>query len=187
MNCPHWLLALTIPFSRSDRARTCTAGVDAGCAEGLLRTSRRVSFSCRRALGGRSDGSVTVAGAGQTVNASWAPNSIRVVTRDPASATDRSGTPAVPGGCPLERSGSLREQVSQCSAPGAACGSSLSSACRSVLEVQRAFRPLLFANQGFGGRAPPADVLDLPHVTTMRWPHDALLLLHGRDRPVTRQ
>jgi hypothetical protein len=23
MNCPHWLLALTIPFSRSDRAHTC--------------------------------------------------------------------------------------------------------------------------------------------------------------------
>ena len=93
MNCPHWLLALTIPFSRSDRARTCTAGVDAGCAEGLLRTSRRVSFSCRRALGGRSDGSVTVAGARQSVNASWAPNSIRVVTRDPALTPIVAGHP----------------------------------------------------------------------------------------------
>ena len=139
MNCPHWLLALTIPFSRSDRARTCTAGVDAGCAEGLLRTSRRVSFSCRRALGGRSDGSVTVAGARQTVNASWAPNSIRVVTRDPASATDRSGTPAVPGGCPLERSGSLREHVwwSQCT--GGDMRKYLPSACHPVLEVSTGF------------------------------------------------
>ena len=32
MNCPHWLLALTIPFSRSDRAHTSPAGVGAGCA-----------------------------------------------------------------------------------------------------------------------------------------------------------
>ena len=31
MNCPHWLLALAIPFSRSDRAHTTTAGVGAGC------------------------------------------------------------------------------------------------------------------------------------------------------------
>jgi hypothetical protein len=38
MNCPHWLLALTIPFSRSDRAHTSTAGVGAGCSEGLFRT-----------------------------------------------------------------------------------------------------------------------------------------------------
>jgi hypothetical protein len=36
MNCPHWLLALTIPFSRSDRAHTTTAGVGAGCPEGLF-------------------------------------------------------------------------------------------------------------------------------------------------------
>src|ERR1700733_8216491 len=38
MNCPHWLLALAIPFSRSDRAHTTTADVGAGCSEGLLRT-----------------------------------------------------------------------------------------------------------------------------------------------------
>ena len=31
MNCPHWLLALAIPFSRSDRAHTSPAGVGAGC------------------------------------------------------------------------------------------------------------------------------------------------------------
>ena len=39
MNCPHWLLALTIPFSRSDRARTTTAGVGAGWSKGLFRTN----------------------------------------------------------------------------------------------------------------------------------------------------
>jgi len=38
MNCPHWLLALAIPFSRSDRAHTSTADVGAGCSEGLFRT-----------------------------------------------------------------------------------------------------------------------------------------------------
>ena len=38
VNCPHWLLALAIPFSRSDRAHTTTADVGAGCSEGLSRT-----------------------------------------------------------------------------------------------------------------------------------------------------
>ena len=38
VNCPHWLLALTLPFSRSDRAHTTTAGVGAGFAKGLLQT-----------------------------------------------------------------------------------------------------------------------------------------------------
>ena len=35
------------------------------------------------------------------------------VTRAAASITDRSGTPAVAGGCPPERSGSLQEQASR--------------------------------------------------------------------------
>src|ERR1019366_1940402 len=38
VNCPHWLLALILPFSRSDRAHTITAGVGAGRSEGLLQT-----------------------------------------------------------------------------------------------------------------------------------------------------
>jgi hypothetical protein len=38
VNCPHWLLALTIPFSRSDRGTRHRGGVDAGCPEGLFRT-----------------------------------------------------------------------------------------------------------------------------------------------------
>jgi hypothetical protein len=50
MNCPHWLLALTIPFSRSDRAHTeycrCWCRVfQRTVPDGLLR--RRVSFGCR--------------------------------------------------------------------------------------------------------------------------------------------
>jgi hypothetical protein len=52
MNCPHWLLALTIPFSRSNRAHTYPAGVGAGCSEGLDRTNCFAGESpsvCRRA------------------------------------------------------------------------------------------------------------------------------------------
>ena len=45
MNCPHWLLALAIPFSRSDRAHTTTADVGAGCSEGLFRTDRSAGKS----------------------------------------------------------------------------------------------------------------------------------------------
>jgi hypothetical protein len=55
-----------------------------------------------------------------------------------------------------------------------------------VLEVQRAFRPLLSVNQVLGG-VRRLLMFDLPHVTTMRWLHDAPALLHGRDRAVTPQ
>ena len=57
-DCPHWLLALTLPFSRSDRAHTCSAGVGAGCPkdcsgrrnapESLLRLSEGHSGPFRR-------------------------------------------------------------------------------------------------------------------------------------------
>jgi hypothetical protein len=53
-DCPHWLLALTISFSRSDRAHTDPAGVGAGCPKGLFRTycnCRKVSFGRRKARG----------------------------------------------------------------------------------------------------------------------------------------
>ena len=72
MNCPHWLLALTIPFSRSDRAHTDPADVGAGCPEGLVRTDGSAGESPSAA--GRpgeavSDGPVTLPDASQTVNA----------------------------------------------------------------------------------------------------------------------
>ncbi len=47
------------------------------------------------------------------------------------------------------------------------------------------FPPPPCRHQGRRERAPPADVLDLPHVTTIRWQHDAPRLLHGCDRAVT--
>ena len=53
MNCPHWLLALTIPFSRSDRAHTTSAMLVPGARrtvpDGLLRW--RVSFEYRMTFG----------------------------------------------------------------------------------------------------------------------------------------
>jgi len=53
--CPHWLLALTIPFSRSDRAHTCRSRCWCRVSPRKLRTASshpRDSFGCRRA-GGR--------------------------------------------------------------------------------------------------------------------------------------
>jgi len=52
-DCPHWLLALTISFSRSDRAHTDPAGVGAGCPKGLFQTycnCRKVSFGRRETV-----------------------------------------------------------------------------------------------------------------------------------------
>jgi hypothetical protein len=72
MNCPHWLLALAIPFSRSDRAHTSTADVGAGCSEGLSRTDHSAGKSpsaVGMTLGVISDGRITVPGARRTVNA----------------------------------------------------------------------------------------------------------------------
>jgi hypothetical protein len=71
-DCPHWLLALTISFSRSDRAHTDQAGVGAGCPKGLFQTCCncwKVSFGRREALGGLSGGRVTLSGAHPSVNA----------------------------------------------------------------------------------------------------------------------
>jgi hypothetical protein len=187
MNCPHWLLALTIPFSRSDRAHTSPAGVGAGCAEGLLRTMPASLLQLPEGLGGpfRRECHCTrrVTERQRVSGAEFRPGGDPGIRPLP---TDRSGTPAVPGGCPLERSGSLRRQVERCTGGDMRKLPCPPHATR-CSKFQRAFRPLLFANQAFGGRAPPADVLDLPHVTTMRWSHDALRLLHGCDRPVTRR
>ena len=106
-----------------------------------------------------------------------------MATRSPASATDRSGTPAVADGCPLERSGSLRKAGVAVHVGG----------LRSYLRLPQATRcsklnglsaPLPSANQVVGG-VRCLLIFDLPHVTTMRWLHDARALLHGRDRAVT--
>src|ERR1700722_18465528 len=116
------------------------------------------------------------------------------MTRSAASATDRSGTPAVSGGCPPERSGSLQETGIPATPAGGtsrphqvvACGRppGLPHATRCSMR-NRLSAPLPAANRGGGVRALPADALDLPHVTTMRRLHDAPPVLQGRDRAVT--
>jgi hypothetical protein len=71
-DCPHWLLALTISFSRSDRAHTDPAGVGAGCPKGLFQTycnCRKVSFGRRETVRGLPGGRVTLSGARPRVNA----------------------------------------------------------------------------------------------------------------------
>src|ERR1700734_140464 len=112
MNCPHWLLALTIPFSRSARAHTSPARVGAGCAKGLLRTMPASLLRLPEDLGGpfRRECHCTrrVTERQRAFYGREPPGG----TRAAASATDRSGTSAVAGGCPLERSGSLREHAS---------------------------------------------------------------------------
>ena len=84
MNCPHWLLALTIPFSRSDRAHTCTADVGAGLSEGRFRTDRSAGMSPSAA-----------GGPWEAVPTGWSTYQIRA----PASthSHEANGTWASPG------------------------------------------------------------------------------------------
>ena len=186
MNCPHWLLALTIPFSRSDRAHTSPAGVGAGCAGGLLRTMPASLLQLPEGLGGPFRRECHCSRRVTERQRARAIHFIRVATRSPASATDRSGTPAVADGCPLERSGSLRT---------AGVAVHVGWHAGSYLRLPHATRcsklnglsaPLPSANQVVGG-VRCLLIFDLPHVTTMRWLHDARALLHGRDRAVTPQ
>src|SRR5260370_40191765 len=165
MNCPHWLLALTIPFSRSDRAHTSPAGVGAGCAKGLFQTicSPESLLRLPEGLGGpfrRECHPNRRATERQRVPGGQSP---RVSTRGPA--------------LPIIVAGGRHRVVA---------GGEPPSACHPVLEAQRAFRPPPCRQPGrLRGRAPPVDALDLPHVTTMRQRHHEPPLLHGRDRTMT--
>jgi hypothetical protein len=176
MNCPHWLLALTIPFSRSDRAHTDPADVGAGCPEGLVRTAqnrRRVSFGCRRAREAGSDGSVTLPDASQTVNAQgqnefgqnrparklWLP-----WYRAPGRTTR---TPVPP---PMTTAGS-RPFASHLNAGapfGGMRGATLPSACHLVSGPNGLSALGPGAKPGLPGRALPAGLLDLPPVHCCR-------------------
>jgi len=184
MNCPHWLLALTIPFSRSDRAHTSPAGVGAGCAKGLLRTMPASLLRLPEDLGGSFRRECHCSRRMTERQRAFHGREPPGVTRAAASFTDRSGTSAAAGGCPLERSGSLQDPAAQRTIGGMR-EATRPSACHPVLDAQRAFRSPLAANQGGGVRALLVDALDLPHVTTMRRQHDAPPVLQGRDRAVT--
>jgi len=153
MNCPHWLLALTIPFSRSDRAHTSPAGVGAGCAKGLLRTMPASLLRLPEDLGGsfrrECHCSRRVTERQRAFHGRQPPG----VTRVAASATDRSGPSAATGGWPPERSGSLQDvgipatPTGDSSRPyrwatpsGGMREATRPSACHPVLDAQRAFR-----------------------------------------------
>src|ERR1700677_2826617 len=140
MNCPHWLLALTIPFSRSDRAHTSPAGVGAGCAKGLLRTMPASLLRLPEDLGGPFRRECHCSRRVTERQRAFYGREPPRATRAGASVTDRSGTSAVTDGCPLERSGSLQEQASR-RHQVVACGRppGLPHATR-VLDAQRAFR-----------------------------------------------
>jgi len=102
-DCPHWLLALTISFSRSDRAHTDQAGVGAGCPKGLFQTynkSWKVSFGRRKTWGPfrRACHLIRSAREGQRVLARkvppWAPpRADRTPTIVPAPPVEEADTP----------------------------------------------------------------------------------------------
>ena len=110
MNCPHWLLALTIPFSRSDRAHTIqpvlVPGVPKDCSGRIAR--RKVSFGCRRAREAVPTGVSPYQARALTVNAFCA-TEIRPGTPSGPGPLPRpivAGHPAARRGCPPERPGS---------------------------------------------------------------------------------
>jgi hypothetical protein len=84
MRCPHWLLALTIPFSRSDRAHTCPQALVPGgpkdCSGqiALLASFLRLPTDLARSPGGTN----TLAGTDPTVNAPSATLGRRTEARD---------------------------------------------------------------------------------------------------------
>jgi hypothetical protein len=185
MNCPHWLLALTIPFSRSDRAHTCSQALVPGCPKDCsgriapLESLPRLPEDLGRSLGGRN----TLPGTDPTVNA---PQKIlgrrakaqgrlpRPSYRElrPPSRMGSDGLGAPPGTSVPRESPRSPEPPAwpvqgtnrwhAVSPPGP-------SACHLVLEAQRAFRSLP-SPKGLRKRAPPADLSDLPHVCELLRP-----------------
>jgi hypothetical protein len=151
MNCPHWLLALTIPFSRSDRAHTSPAGVGAGCAKGLLRTMPASLLRLPEDLGGSFRRECHCSRRVTERQRAFLRPRTSGVTRATASGIDRSGTSAATGGCPLERSrfpprvSAQRHQVVACGRPP---GLPHATRCSMRNELSA---PLPSANQGVGG------------------------------------
>jgi len=127
----------------------------------LLR--RRVSFGCRRARGGRSDGCVTLADSRRTVNAFGRAEIRR------ALAPDRPREPIVAGHPPHPADARPNDPVPSSTAARrhrtVACGEPPgpphATRCSKPNWLSA---PALSPTRPPGGRAPPADLLDLPHV-----------------------
>jgi hypothetical protein len=185
MNCPHWLLALTIPFSRSDRAHTCLSRCWCRVSRRTVPDEflrRRVSFGCRRARGGRSDGTLTLPDATQGRQRARA-GPIQAASRPRTNiwGSRVAGAPVDPADAPPARSapptggrrravwGRGRVALGTRDAPsGGMRRTTRPSACHPVPEALRALPPHPFANKGSPKAAKPADLLDLPrtHSTT---------------------
>ena len=161
MNCPHWLLALTIPFSRSDRAHTSPAGVGAGCAKGLLRTMPASLLRLPEDLGGpfrrECHCSRRVTERQRAFNGREPPG----VTPGCGLCTDRSGTSAVDRRMPARAVRfPPRTRIPPATPGGGMREATRPSACHPVLDAQRAFRFPPCRQSGCWGRALPVDALD---------------------------
>ena len=93
MHCPHWLLALTIPFSRSDRAHTYLPVLMPGARRTVpdKKLSPESLLRLPEGRGGRSDGCVTLSDAPPSVNASEQAEFRRVNTPESADNVNSTG------------------------------------------------------------------------------------------------
>ena len=95
MHCPHWLLALTIPFSRSDRAHTYSPVLMPGARRTVpdKKLSPESLLRLPEGRGGRSDGCVTLSDAPPSVNASEQAEFRRINTPGAAYEVNSTGHP----------------------------------------------------------------------------------------------
>jgi len=95
MHCPHWLLALTIPFSRSDRAHTCSPVLMPGARRTVPdeKLSPESLLRLPEGRGGRSDGCVTLSDTRPRVNASERAEFRRINTPGSAYEVNSTGHP----------------------------------------------------------------------------------------------
>jgi hypothetical protein len=189
MDCPHWLLALTIPFSRSDRARTCPQALVPGgpkdCSGRIapLESFLRLPEGLGRPLGGTE----TLPDGRRTVNA---PNKVKGRrTESPGPAP----SPSYRGLCPPSRMGSdglerplgarTGIRLGGTASPVPGCPVEVSPAHRSVAcgeppgppHATRCPKPNGLSapsprHRAFWERAPPADLFDLPHLCELLCP-----------------
>ena len=166
MNCPHWLLALTISFSRSDRAHTDLSRSWCRVSQRTVPDVLQLPESLLRApegLGGpiqRAGHLTRCARERQRVQArNIAPG------RHPGPTAQDHGTGATarPRGY---RTAPLTRSFPHEPTPLVACGEPLRPPARHpVLGRNRLSAPRSPPKRAAGGRAPPVVYRDLPHVT----------------------
>ena len=187
MNCPHWLLALTIPFSRSDRARTSPEALVPGgpkdCSGQIapLASFLRLPEGPGRPLGGKK----TLPDRHGTVNA---PNGTSTTGLRPGASSQvhRTGDSVGPGGWdPMcgERSSPGSVPVTRLHRP-VACGEPPGPPHATRCSKPNGLSAPSLA-RGQWERAPPADFFDLPQVCELLSRELDPSLLHRDDKAVT--